>query len=73
MPRETARSAGLGAGWAAFWLALADIHVGMYKYREHLSPDGFLRAAPLYSPTGAIAAVLPRVSTRHVPLVYFQF
>ncbi len=72
MPRETARSVGLGAGWAAFCLALADIHVGMYKYREHLSPDG-LRAAPSDSPSGAIVAVLPRVLTRHLPFVYFQF
>ncbi|MGE4607001.1 MAG: hypothetical protein AAEJ52_09700, partial [Myxococcota bacterium] len=66
-------SVSLGAGWAAFLLALAGVHVGMYRYRERLSPDRWPGWAFGLAYGAAVSAVLPWISTRHVPFIYFQF
>jgi alginate O-acetyltransferase complex protein AlgI len=70
---STGGSVGLDPGWAVFLLALAGIHVGMYWMRDHLSPERWPGWAFGFAYGGAAAAVLPWISTRHVPFIYFQF
>jgi alginate O-acetyltransferase complex protein AlgI len=66
-------TAGLGAGWAVFLLALACVHVAMYRYRESLIPERWPGWVFGLAYGAAVAAVLPWISVRHVPFIYFQF
>ncbi len=65
--------ASLGAGWAAFLFGLAVVHVGMYRYRGRLSLEAWPGWAFGMAYGAAVSLVLPWISTRHVPFIYFQF